>query len=155
MSRGIQNINTITVIFKLQHGRGYGNTSVLLDLHPVGHSMSCGCLTFYTTRQVNGSSVEQELFCQGRLSGIRVRDNGKGPATIDLFCIITHYYSPPNISKIYFCRFDNLLSMMDLPLIQSFLQIPVGSRNSPVPSHQYRKKQAGFRDCREPPVLRT
>ena len=62
--------------------------------------MPCGCLTFYTSRQVNGSSVEQELFCQGRLTGIRVRDDGKGPATIDLFCIITHYYSPPNISKI-------------------------------------------------------
>ena len=49
-------------------------------------------------------------------------------------------YRTLNISKIYFCRFDNLLSMTDLPLIQSFLQIPVGSRNSPVPSHQYRKR---------------
>ena len=155
MSRGIQNIDTVSVIVKLQHRRGDRNTSLLLDLHPVRHRMSCCCLSFYGTGKIDGSSVEQELFCQGRLSGIRVRDNGKGPATIDLFCIITHYYSPPNISKIYFCRFDNLLSMTDLPLIQSFLQIPVGSRNSPVPSHQYRKKQAGFRDCREPPVLRT
>ena len=41
------------------------------------------------------------------LAGIRVGNNGKRPAAVDLFCIIiTHYYSPPNISlislKIYF-----------------------------------------------------
>ena len=99
MSRSIQNIDTITVIFKLQHGRGYGNTSVLLNLHPVGHRMSRCRLTFYASRQVDGSSVEQELLGQGRLTGIRVRDNGESTTAVDLFCIIvTHYYNPPNIS---------------------------------------------------------
>ena len=69
--------------------------------------MSGRCLTLYASCQVDGSSVEQELLGQGRLAGIRVGNNGKRPAAVDLFCIIiTHYYSPPNISlislKIYF-----------------------------------------------------
>ena len=107
MSRGIQNIDAVTVIFKLQYGRGNGNTSVFLNLHPVGYRMSGRCLTLYASCQVDGSSVEQELLGQGRLAGIRVGNNGKRPAAVDLFCIIiTHYYSPPNISlislKIYF-----------------------------------------------------
>ena len=103
----IQNIDAVTVIFKLQYGRGNGNTSVFLNLHPVGYRMSGRCLTLYASCQVDGSSVEQELLGQGRLAGIRVGNNGKRPAAVDLFCIIiTHYYSPPNISlislKIYF-----------------------------------------------------
>ena len=35
MSRCIQNVDTISVIMELKYGRGDGNTSLLLDLHPV------------------------------------------------------------------------------------------------------------------------
>ena len=35
MSRCIQNIDTISVVMELKNGRGDGNTSLLLDLHPV------------------------------------------------------------------------------------------------------------------------
>ena len=42
MSRGIQNVDTESIIFKLQHRRCHGNTSFLFNLHPVRYRMS-GC----------------------------------------------------------------------------------------------------------------
>ena len=57
MSRGIQNINAVIVIVKLQYRRGNGNTSLLLNFHPVGDCMSRSCFSFYRTCQVDGSSI--------------------------------------------------------------------------------------------------
>ena len=46
MSRCIQNVDAVAVVVELQYGRGDGNASLLLDLHPVGNRMpGCGfCL---------------------------------------------------------------------------------------------------------------
>ena len=41
MARRIQNIYTVIVIVKLKHRRCNGDSSLLLNLHPVGHGMSC------------------------------------------------------------------------------------------------------------------
>ena len=57
MSRCIQNVDTVIIIIELQYGRGNRNTSLLLDLHPVGNCMSCGCFSFYGTCQIDGSSI--------------------------------------------------------------------------------------------------
>ena len=57
VSRSIQNVDAVVVIVELQNGRGYGNTSLLLDLHPVGHRMSCGRFSLYGTSQIDGSSI--------------------------------------------------------------------------------------------------
>ena len=72
MSRCIQNIDAVAVIIKLQNGRRDGNTTLLLDLHPVGHRMPCGRLSLYGTGQIDRSAVQQKLLCQGRLTCIRV-----------------------------------------------------------------------------------
>ena len=77
MSRGIQNIDTVSVIVKLQHRRGDRNTSLLLDLHPVRHRMSCCCLSFYGTGKIDGSSVKQELLRQSRLTCIRMGNDSE------------------------------------------------------------------------------
>ena len=37
MSRSVQDVNAVTVIIKLHNGRSNRNTSLLLDLHPVGN----------------------------------------------------------------------------------------------------------------------
>ena len=57
VSRSIQNVDAVVVIVELQNRRGYRNTSLLLDLHPVRHCMSCSCFSFYRTSQIDGSSI--------------------------------------------------------------------------------------------------
>ena len=94
VSRRIQNVDAIAVIFKLQHRRGHGNTSLLFDLHPVGNCVSGCCLTFHGTRQVDRSAVQQEFLCQSSLSGIRVRDNCKCSSSVDFFFQIAQRISP-------------------------------------------------------------
>lgn len=65
------------VVVKLQHRRGDRNTSLLLDLHPVRHRMSCCCLSFYGTGKIDGSSVKQELLRQSRLTCIRMGNDSE------------------------------------------------------------------------------
>ena len=72
MSRCVQNIDAVAVIIKLQNRRRDRNTTLLLDLHPVGHRMPCGRLSLYGTGQIDRSAVQQKLLCQGRLTCIRV-----------------------------------------------------------------------------------
>ena len=77
MSRGIQNVDAVSFIFKLQNGRGYRDTSFFFNLHPVRNRMLCCCLSFYTSRLIDGTSVQQEFFSQSRLSCIRMGNDCK------------------------------------------------------------------------------
>ena len=70
MSRCVQDIDTVSVIIKLQYGRSNRDTSFFLNLHPVRNRMFCSCLSFYTSRLIDRSSVEKELLCQCRLTCI-------------------------------------------------------------------------------------
>ena len=40
MARGIQNVDALALIAELQHRGRYRNTTLLLDLHPVGNRMT-------------------------------------------------------------------------------------------------------------------
>ena len=71
MSRRVQNVDAVALVVKLEHRGGNGNSSLLLDLHPVGNSVLGSLSALYRTGQVNGSSVEQKLLCQSSLSRIR------------------------------------------------------------------------------------
>ena len=90
MSRRIQDINTLLVIFKLQNGGSNRDTTLLLDLHPVRDSMLCGRLTLHGTRLIDLSAVEQELLRQSRLTCIGVRDNRKGTSAFDFIFEFAH-----------------------------------------------------------------
>ena len=90
MSRGVQNIDAVTAVIKLQHRRGHGNTPLFFYLHPVRHRMSGRCLSLYRPGQVDGSAVEKKLLCQSGLPGIGMGDDGKGPSLFYLFRIISH-----------------------------------------------------------------
>ena len=85
MSRRIQNVDTISVIIKLENRRSDGNTSFLLNLHPVGYGMSGCCLTLYTSRLINRASIQEKLLCQCCLTGIRVGNNSKCSSLFNLF----------------------------------------------------------------------
>ena len=85
VSRRIQDIDAVSVIVKLHGGGGNGNTSLLLDLHPVGHRVLCRLAALYRSRQVDGASVQQELLRQRGLTCIGVGNDGKGSALFYLF----------------------------------------------------------------------
>ena len=53
----IQNIDTETFIFKLQDRGCDRDTSLLLNLHPVGDRMSCRRLTLHAPCQIDGTAV--------------------------------------------------------------------------------------------------
>ena len=85
VARGIQNVDAEAVILELHDGRGNGNTTLLLDLHPVGSSGTGILLALNDTGLCDGAAVEQEFFGQSGLTGVGVGDNGEGPAAADFF----------------------------------------------------------------------
>ena len=85
MARRIQNVNAESVIIKLHGGRSNGNTSLLLNIHPVGNCMLCRLAALYRTCQIDGASVKEELLCQCGFTCVWVGNNGKGSALFYLF----------------------------------------------------------------------
>ena len=57
VTRGIKNINAITIVIKLQNRRCNGNTTLLFDFHPVGNSVLIAFSCFNGASQVNCSAV--------------------------------------------------------------------------------------------------
>ena len=85
VSRGIQNINAFSVIVKLKHGGGYGNSPFLLNLHPVGNRMLCGLSSLYRSCQIDGTTIEKKLLRKGSFSCVRVGNNRKGSSFFNFF----------------------------------------------------------------------
>ena len=79
MARSIQDINTVALILELQNGGCNGNSALLFNLHPVGDRMLGRLSSLYRSRQINRASVQQEFLRKGCFSGVRMRDDRKGP----------------------------------------------------------------------------
>ena len=94
MARGIQNVHALACIVELQDRGSDRNTALLLDVHPVGHSVLGALLALNGTGLIDGSTVQQQLFGQGRFAGIGVADDRKRPAALDLFTICHILISP-------------------------------------------------------------
>ena len=99
MSRGVQYVNTIIVIIKLQNRRSNGNSPFLLNFHPVRYRMSRRGLSFHRAGQVNGSAVQQEFLCQRSFSGIWMGNNRKRTSLFYFFGVFWHCRPP--VSLIY------------------------------------------------------
>ena len=82
---GVKDVDAVAVIAELEHGGRDGNTTLLLDLHPVGDGGAAVFLALDHAGLGDGASVQQKFLGEGGFTGIRVRDNGKGPAALDLF----------------------------------------------------------------------
>ena len=91
-------LDAVSVIFQtVIFGGGDGNTSLLFYFHPVGNSVSGGCLAFTLPARVNGSSVRAGIFFgQGRFSGIGMGYDCKSPSSVDFHssCLL-HFFFPP------------------------------------------------------------
>ena len=64
-------------VVKAHDGRCYRDTTLFLNLHPVGGSGFADLVRFNRSGDVNSTSVEKKFLGQGRLTGIRVRDDRK------------------------------------------------------------------------------
>ena len=84
MSRSIQNIDAVSVIIELKHRGSDGNSSLLLDLHPVGNGVLGRLPALDGTGQIDGAAIEKKLLGQGRLTGIGVGNNGEGTPLLNL-----------------------------------------------------------------------
>ena len=94
MSRCIQNIDAESLVWKLKNRAGHGDSSLLLDVHPVGDCMACRRLPLHGAGKVDRPSVQQELLRQGCLSGIRMGDDCKGSSFLNFRSQVTHYKLP-------------------------------------------------------------
>ena len=81
---GVQDVDAVAIVLELHDGAGDGNAALLLDLHPV-RSSGFRPLALDLAGLGDGSAVEQELFRESGLTGVRVGDDGKGPPPGDLF----------------------------------------------------------------------
>ena len=88
VARGVQDVDAVALILELHYRGGNGNAALLLNLHPVGGGRPGVLLALDLAGLGDSSAVEQELLRQGRLTGVRVGDDGKGAATLDLRFVI-------------------------------------------------------------------
>gem|GEM_PF-2370236 len=92
---GIQNVDAVSVIVELHDGRGNGDTTLFLDLHPVGCRVMSSFSGLNGTGHVNGTSVEQELLSHGRFTCVRVRNDRESPSSVDLVLnVLVHILLP-------------------------------------------------------------
>ena len=92
MARRIKQVED--VLFKLEghHSRRHGNTAVLFDLHEVRTGTLLFLFRLHRTGHLNGTPEQQQLFGQGRFTGIRVGNDGEGTATRYLLVNHRHGY---------------------------------------------------------------
>ena len=84
VTRRVQQIEEATAILELQYGGGDADATGLLNRHPIGGRVATIALGTHGAGRVHRASIEQELFGQGGLAGIRMRDDGEGPPASDL-----------------------------------------------------------------------
>ena len=81
VTRGIKDIDMVVIVVKSHHGCGHGDSTLFLDLHPVGGGCFANLIGFNGTCHVDSTSVEQKFFGQCGLTCIWVRDNRKRTTT--------------------------------------------------------------------------
>ena len=88
MAGGVQDVDAVALVLELHDGGGDRDAALLLNLHPVGGGGPGVLFALDLPGLGNGPAVEQELFGQGGLAGVRVADDGKGTPAIDFFLVL-------------------------------------------------------------------
>ena len=98
VARGVEDVDAIALVFKLHDRRRDGDAALLFELHPVRDRVARGRLALDRAGELDGPAVQQQLFRERRLAGVRVRDDRKGPAALD-FLFQIH-------SPLLYCPFE-------------------------------------------------
>ena len=77
VSRRVENVDLVVMIVKLHDRSRHRDTPLFLDIHPVRGGCFSDLVAFHCSCHLDLSSKEQEFLGECRLTGIRVRDDGK------------------------------------------------------------------------------
>ena len=80
VARGVEQVEDDAVLLKGHDRAGHRNPALLLDLHPVGPGTPRLSPRLDLSGQVDRPALQQQLFGQGGLARVGVRDDGKGAA---------------------------------------------------------------------------
>ena len=67
----------MVIVVEGHHRHGYGDPSFALHLHPVRMRPASVPTGFHRTGKLDSTAEQKQFFCQRRLAGIRVRNNGE------------------------------------------------------------------------------
>ena len=93
MAGGVQDVDAEALVLELEDGGGDGDTTLLFNLHPVGRGGTGVLLALDHAGLGDGPAVEQELFRQSGLTGVRVGDDGEGAPAVDFGSVFRHWNS--------------------------------------------------------------
>lgn len=83
--RSIEQVQHQVAVFKLKNGGGHGDSALFFELHPVGRGAALIAFGFDRSGKLEGTTVEQELFCERGFPGVGVGDDREGSASRDFF----------------------------------------------------------------------
>ncbi len=78
---GVEQVDDVLTVRELHHRRGHRDAALLFQLHPVGGGVAVGLARAHFARDLDGATEPQQFFGQGRLTRVRVRNDGKGATT--------------------------------------------------------------------------
>ena len=82
---GVEDVDLGPLVLEAHDRRGDRNAALALDLHEVGGGSFLDLVAFDGARNVDRAAEEQQFFGKGRLTGIRVGNDGEGAPTGNLF----------------------------------------------------------------------
>jgi hypothetical protein len=83
MAWGIEEVDDVVAVGELEDGGGDGDSALLLEFHPIAGGSSLVTTSGDAACELDCPAVKEELFGEGGLSCVGVRDNGKSAAPRD------------------------------------------------------------------------
>ena len=83
MAWGIEEVDDVVAVGELEDGRGDGDSALLFELHPIAGGGSLVATSGDAACELDCPTVKKELFGEGGLPCVGVRDNGKRAASRD------------------------------------------------------------------------
>jgi len=80
---GVEQVDHVLAVGELHHRGSDGDAALLFHLHPVGGGVAIGLARFHRAGDGNRLAHQQQLFGDGGLARIGVRDDGEGTALRD------------------------------------------------------------------------
>ncbi len=92
VARGVEQVDHVLAVGELHHRGGDGDAALLLHFHPVGGGVAVGFARLHRTGDGDRLAHQQQLFGDGGLARIGVRDDGEGTALRDFGGLSGHRY---------------------------------------------------------------
>jgi hypothetical protein len=79
--RGVEQVDDAVAVGELHHRRSHRDAALFFQFHPVRSGVARGLAALDGARHLYRLAVEQQFFGDGGLAGVRMRNNGKSPAS--------------------------------------------------------------------------